>query len=237
MVFVFYVSSAQSGMVIYKITPPTNFSEYIDTTKINKNELAKNIMLSFYKKAKAAAPYLNYTLNFQGSISSFSMDDRMGNDNGIDPKKISIYIGTKGLYYTNLNNGSVLHQFKGPLGKDLIIQSDVQDIDWEIQEKTKTIAGYKCQKAIGDVTIPGIKNGEITAWFCPELPFQFGPMEFAGLPGLILGLEQRGFYFHATEVKLDKKNRKITKPTKGELLTAEEYYESFKGFIEKAKQR
>ncbi len=157
--------------------------------------------------------------------------------NGMDIEIATTILEANGLYFTDLKKGNNLHQFDSRLGETLIIQTKIKDIKWEIKEDTRIIKGYTCQKAVADIRIPGIKKGKITAWFCPELPFQFGPMEFAGLPGLILGLEQRGFYFHATEVKLDKKNRKITKPTNGELLTAEEYYDSIKGFIEKVKQR
>ncbi|MCJ7932181.1 MAG: GLPGLI family protein [Chryseobacterium sp.] len=54
------------------------------------------------------------------------------------------------------------------------------DINWKIKNEFKTVAGYTCQKA--ETT----KYGRTwIAWFAPEIPFQFGPYKFNGLPGLI----------------------------------------------------
>ncbi len=52
---------------------------------------------------------------------------------------------------------------------------------WEVFNDTLSILGFKCQKAI--ITH---KQRKYTAWFCAQLPFNAGPDEFYGLPGLIL---------------------------------------------------
>ena len=54
----------------------------------------------------------------------------------------------------------------------------------------------------------------------------FGPIGYAGLPGVILELEARNYKYYATKINLNpKKEIKITKPTKGKKVTQEEFYD------------
>ncbi len=52
---------------------------------------------------------------------------------------------------------------------------------WDILDEIETFMGYQCQKA----TI-NYKNEKYTAWFTTKLPYNAGPRDFRGLPGLIL---------------------------------------------------
>lgn len=53
--------------------------------------------------------------------------------------------------------------------------------DWQIEEETKIIGGYNCQKAT-----TSFKGRNYVAWFCPDIPMPYGPWKLHGLPGLIL---------------------------------------------------
>ncbi len=58
------------------------------------------------------------------------------------------------------------------------------EIDWTIEQETKQIDRFVCQKATGAF------GGRVyTAWFAPDLPFAYGPWKLCGLPGLILEAE------------------------------------------------
>ena len=68
----------------------------------------------------------------------------------------------------------------------------IPQIDWMITQDTCTILSYPCRKA---TALFRGRNWE--AWFTTEIPIQEGPMQFSGLPGLILHLEdtQRHYIF------------------------------------------
>jgi GLPGLI family protein len=64
--------------------------------------------------------------------------------------------------------------------------------NWEILDDTTTLLTYKCQKAKINYN-----NLQYEAWFTTELPYNAGPKEFRGLPGLILKVttknDEKGF--------------------------------------------
>lgn len=76
-------------------------------------------------------------------------------------------------------------------------------IDWKLINETKTISNYICKKAIG-------KYGKrtITAWYTQEIPFQEGPYNFKGLPGLIVEAYDDKDFYHFILKSL----KKIRKP-------------------------
>ena len=63
----------------------------------------------------------------------------------------------------------------------------------------------------------------VAIWYCPSIPFNFGPKGYTGLPGLILELQVRNITWGATKIELSNENKNIEKPTKGKLITEEEY--------------
>lgn len=62
-----------------------------------------------------------------------------------------------------------------------LIKEALEKINWKIEQETKEILGYVCQKATG------ICKGRLyTAWFTTDIPASLGPWKLHGLPGLIL---------------------------------------------------
>ena len=65
--------------------------------------------------------------------------------------------------------------------QDYLIETTIPTINWRIEETTKIIGGYNCQKAIG-----AFRGRNYIVWFTAELPFEYGPWKLGGLPGVIL---------------------------------------------------
>lgn len=86
-------------------------------------------------------------------------------------------------YYKNSTNSRVF--------PDKWVSSKINK-DWEITQETKQINSYTVYKAFGTYlkgnSRVGYKKMKATAWFCPEIPFPYGPLNFGGLPGLIFEL-------------------------------------------------
>lgn len=66
-------------------------------------------------------------------------------------------------------------------GDGFLLSAEFPVQDWDIQEETKEIGNYLCQKATCT-----FKGRNYTAWFASDLPMPYGPWKLHGLPGLIL---------------------------------------------------
>lgn len=104
----------------------------------------------------------------------------------------------------------------------------------------KKIGKYTCYKA---TTINVVKNTqgtfetEVVAWYTPQLPFNFGPKNYGGLPGLIIELEEKNQILYAAKIVVqNKKAISIKKPTKGKKLHIDEFRMMEEEIINKSKK-
>ncbi len=100
------------------------------------------------------------------------------------------------LTYTDLVTPDYL-EYNEPLGS----------MEWEIGEDTDTICGYVCTKA---TTSYG--GREWNAWFAEEIPSQFGPWKFNGLPGLILRVTDTEGVHDFSAISFKKGTTPVAKP-------------------------
>ena len=84
------------------------------------------------------------------------------------------------------------------VGFSLFYYKDPVINDWELINETKTISNWVCQKA--SVHFRGRKW---IAWYSTEIPLQYGPYKFSGLPGLIVKIsdENEEYDFELVESK------------------------------------
>ena len=116
---------------------------------------------------------------------------------------------TKGYYVQHIDDRSA------------VVRELFDDIfDWKVDATQDTvIAGFKCQKA---TTLSD--DGITVAWFTNLIPIMDGPYKYAGLPGLILRIENS---FGTTEVLsielLSTKAESILIPEKEKYISRKEF--------------
>lgn len=127
--------------------------------------------------------------------------------------------GSREHFFTDINLHRVYDIRQLVNSKYLV--NDEKPIDWQIQDSTKSIGGYVCQKAIGRS-----HGRDYTAWFTTDLPYSFGPRRLYGLPGLILeaydSKHQISYTLQHVETKYTG-TETIGLPEKGIVSSAKEY--------------
>ncbi len=106
--------------------------------------------------------------------------------------------------------------------------------NWVITDESKMIDQNLCYKAtVTDIDYGARDKNEykITAWFCPKIPFSFGPVYYGNLPGLILEISYLDIKLMATKIEYRLDEKKIIKPEGQKLLTISEYYSKMSNTI------
>jgi GLPGLI family protein len=205
-----------SGEVIYEAE---TIIGNLDTLKVNgfskKQEIEYRSLLKNQVKIK-------YKLIFNKNESIFKQIKKLSiNENKFN--LVEIQVG-KGVFYSNTKEDKRLikKEFSGEL-----FLIDVPKFKWELSQEKKKIGKYICNKAITSIKIMtsrGSSIRKITAWYTVQIPFNYGPKEYNGLPGLILELQQDKLLFKTSKINLlSGNNIKIQKPIKGKKVTLKEF--------------
>jgi len=149
----------------------------------------------------------------EAGISRFYSDNRRRTDsiiNGLIKKGGNVNIDKNTFSNNGISSmGDAKEIFKNyPAGKitvtdriatsDYLYEEDRINFQWQIEPDTREILSYTCQKAVTD-----FRGRHYEAWFAPDLPLNDGPWKFAGLPGLILAVEDsdKNFIFQAIGIE------------------------------------
>lgn len=179
-------------------------------------------MLEIYKNSNEQKSFYELVTTVDESL--YKKIERI--DNSQSKKGTSISFGGVGNdFYKNFSENISL-TFMDYNGKKLIIKDSLKVQPWIIQKDKSTYLGYDVKKATYQE-----KSNTYTAWFAPKLAIKNGPIEYAGLPGLILKLEivnidkkggENKRIYNATNIKIDSK-AKIERPTKGQIVSQKEF--------------
>lgn len=215
-------SQINNGEVTYHVTLPIDEQiEKIEKFKKKFDEIRDGALL------------LTMKLYFTKDESNFTVIEY----NGLDSKKWSfaksVAIANYPIYSNRLDKIVCFTTFQknSPLFKDNEFLVYYNFDEWELIDEQKTIDNFICYKAISkkEKIINDKKIVYVnTAWYCPQIPVSFGPKGYGGLPGLILELnENNKIIYHASAVDLNNFSEEIAKPSKGEPISLEKYYELF----------
>jgi len=75
-----------------------------------------------------------------------------------------------------------------------------------------------------------VKMTEVIAWYSPQIPLSQGPLEYWGLPGLILEVNVDNTTILCSKIILNPEQKsKIEAPDKGKIVSKQEYQETISG--------
>lgn len=178
------------------------YTEYGVTIYPEKSILDKDATLkSYYLNAIENAKHLRLGLICTGNSSKFFNVSNLSNLQSMKGTDL-LFAGYSGIVYdlkTELLSQSSL------LGENIYVKKEIVN-DWTLVNEEKEINGYICYKA---TTLFVIEYGEkifkhpVTAWFCPEIPYNFGPNGYSNLPGLILELQVRNVVYGVKKIELN----------------------------------
>lgn len=176
-----HASAQDSDKVLARVR--YTFSNSTDTIK-TKNTRTENMILFIGKNASLYTSYdkIRYEVS-EDQKSQARVLTSVSNNGKPQMVKIDRSAGewlTKTNYIMFSKEKKMIIK-ESILGIGYLINESLPELKWKITKDTLTFSGIACQKATA--TFEG-KNW--IAWFAPSLPFQSGPWQLQGLPGLIL---------------------------------------------------
>lgn len=158
--------------------------------------------------------------------------------------------------YKNVKDNSQI-QNQEFYGKKFLVKDQLMPIAWKMGTESKQIGNYMCFKATATVRTddltwysfswgklrrnqnteadstktegeePEVAMTEIEAWYSPEIPVSHGPLEYWGLPGLILEVSAGNTTMLCSKIVMNPEEKEeIEAPKKGEEITKKAYQET-----------
>lgn len=224
----FLISQTTFSQEIAGIATYKSFAKFdikMDSTKVNR-EMQEQLTQMLKQQTQK-----EYELHFNKNEAVFKLKEKLDTP-GNNPFAGSMVTSTGGfgVSYKNLkeNRGTVQRDL---LGKMFLIKDTLGKQDWKLEKETKNIGEYTCFKATSSRSSENSDTGEkteipIVAWYTPQIPAAFGPLNYGGLPGLILEVTDGDFSYLCNQIILNPKNGvDIAEPTKGKNVSMEEYLE------------
>ena len=113
-----------------------------------------------------------------------------------------------------------------------LVQDSIRILTWKIADEIRTIANYKCRKAVGKYC----DSVYVVAFYTEDIPVSGGPEMFAGLPGMILEVAIPRLHTTWIANKVDlivPKPEELKAPEKGKKVSQQELYSQVLSSTEK----
>ena len=213
------ISCAQNNIAI---TYTLNYSVEKNIKFESEEEIQMaNDMLDVFLKF---GDYVTFSLIVKNKQSIFFKNEILFNDRLSDFQKKMISILESDTYYFD-NQKNEFYSRVIFDGKNYIFSLNPNENKWEILNETKKIDNFNCIKAKFTTLIDNTNEVTYFAWFTPELPFQAGPKDFMGLPGVILEVNSGTYSFVAKSINLNPSEAELSKVLMpdGTLITREDF--------------
>lgn len=232
LLIIVFITIQSYSQNVTKIANVTYICEYLVTYQLDSTSVnSKNSETMLLLIGDKASKFLSLTTFLRDSIKEHSKAESNLQQLMTVPKT-----AFKGDIFKNYPQGQITstaqimtdyYKYREPISL----------FDWTITNDTKTVSGYRCQKAT--TTFSG---RSYVAWFTNEIPIPDGPYKFNGLPGLIVQINDSKNHYEykltsfkkATgDIVINKKNYINT--TKKEFKRVQEEFSS--NIFEKLQQR
>ncbi len=185
-----------------------------------------------------------YILTFNKQESFFKEEDKLDAISGATDSWGKNF--TPGNSYKNIKTNTLI-QNQEFYGKRFLVKDSLPPISWKLAAESKQIGKYICQKATAmvptaafqwynfswgeirnqkpanDVT-KDVAMTEIEAWYTPQIPVSQGPLEYWGLPGLILEVNSGNTTMLCYKIVINPDEKgSIEAPSKGKIVAKQEY--------------
>ena len=207
-------------------------------------ELQKEIEIAIKKATEK-----QYILTFNKTECLYEEEQKLEEPKPSSGTSFSITFSGGGKKYLNTKDKNSIVEDE-IFGKEFLIVEPLVQPEWKLIDETKKIGDYNCFKA--ELVIPVsekqkkeyeefLKKEEkkpalfkmekpedkvITAWYTPEIPVNFGPDNYWGLPGLILEVSEEKLIILCSKVVLSNKEKtKIKAPNTGEKVSQKKFDE------------
>lgn len=151
---------------------------------------------------------------------------------------VTVSTSAAGILYKNTSELKYLREAE-VFSKPFLVDDELEAREWVLTEESKKIGNYTAYKAtytniferrtmsFGNDEENEMKTvmdtTEIEAWYTPEIPVSQGPVDYWGLPGLILEVVDGNTTYLCTKVSLNPaEGIEIKKPSKGKKVNREE---------------
>ena len=206
-------------------------------TELQKKQIAARMKNRLEKK---------YVLTFNKQESFFKEEEKLDAISGATDSWGKNF--TAGDQYKNVKDVALV-QSQEFYGKPFLVKDKLQKIDWKLGSETRQIGNYICYKATA--LIPSkeltwyefswskiraeekakeegkeqeVAMSAVEAWYSPQIPVSHGPLEYWGLPGLILEVSTGNTTLLCTEIAISTNEKvEIKAPKKGDVVTKEKY--------------
>ncbi len=217
------------GKAIYK--SQANMKVVLDSTSSSEEQAMIQKMIEVQMNN-------DYELIFDKNQSYFKKLEKLDTPNQANGVQVIMMSSGGEALYKNITEKRYSSE-EDLFGKPFLVKDVLEDYEWELLGESKKIGQYTCYKAIHRDTVSELTIDEkgnrvegkpkeviTTVWYAPDIPVSNGPEHFWGLPGLIMEVNEGDRVLICVKVILNPSNPvEITEPTKGKVVTMNEYNE------------
>ena len=187
----------------------------------------------------------SYVLSFNKEESVFIEEDQLDAISGATDSWGKNF--APGKQYKNVKTNTQLQEQEF-YGKKFLVNDVLQPIEWSLGSESKKIGNYSCFKATASIpydeltwysfswdklrnstesdstAVNEVKMTQIEAWYAPQIPVRHGPLDYWGLPGLILEVSANNTTMLCSKIIINPDEIiEIEAPAKGKEVTKNEY--------------